>query len=132
MNSEKRRVLIVDDEPDMCWVLETILNKKGLIVEKVSSGQEALALIKSDSFDFAFLDAKLPDMDGLDLSRQILRVVPAMPIVLVSGFFYPDDPNIQQALQKGLILDFIGKPFLNEKILQCIEKARIFPSPNES
>lgn len=128
MNSEKRRFLIVDDEPDMCWVLENILSKKGLSAEKASSGQEAIALIKSESFDFAFLDAKLPDMDGLDLTRQILRIVPTMPIVLVSGFFYPDDPNIQQALQKGLILDFIGKPFLNEKILQCIEKARLSPS----
>lgn len=127
MNSKKKRFLIVDDEPDMCWVLENILSKKGLSVEKASSGQEAIALIESEFFDFAFLDAKLPDMDGLDLARQVLKIVPTMPIVLVSGFFYLDDPNIQQALQTGLILDFIGKPFLNDKILQCIKKNRLSP-----
>jgi CheY-like chemotaxis protein len=105
----------------MCWALEQVLHKKGLVTHKALSGQEALPLVRTHAFATAFLDAKLPDMDGLELARQILKIDPHISIVMVSGYFYRDDLAIQKALSQGLISVFISKPFLKEEILQALQ-----------
>ncbi|OGR07042.1 MAG: hypothetical protein A3K23_03580 [Desulfobacca sp. RBG_16_58_9] len=115
-----RLLLIVDDEPDMCWVLEHILNKNGFNTKKALSGIKALDLMKQHRFYLAFVDVKLPDVDGLDLARQMRELEPSMAVVLVSGYFYRDDVAIQQALSQGLINSFISKPFQQEEILKAV------------
>jgi DNA-binding NtrC family response regulator len=114
-------ILIVDDEPDMCWALEHFLHKRGYATRKALSAQEALELMESHRFACAFLDAKLPDMDGLELARSIRERAPDMRIAMVSGFFYRDDVSIQEAIAQGVIIDFISKPFLQSEILRVLE-----------
>lgn len=116
-----RLLLIVDDEPDMCWALEHILNKNGFNTKKALSGIKALDLMKHHRFFLAFVDVKLPDVDGLDLARQMRVLAPSMAVVLVSGYFYRDDIAIQQALSQGLINSFISKPFQQEEIIKAVE-----------
>ena len=115
--------LIVDDDPDMCWVLEVLLKKHGLRAEKAKTAAEALGLIESTSFHLALVDAKLPDMDGLELARRLHRHDPALPILLVSGYFYRHDPAIEAAIGAGWISGFLGKPFGHEEILKRLEQA---------
>lgn len=114
--------LIVDDEPDMCWALEHILRRSGLGTMKALSGQEALDLLKRRRFSLAFLDAKLPDLDGLEVARRMRQTDPELRIILVSGYFFRDDLAIQQALSQGVIQGFISKPFLEEEILQALKR----------
>ena len=121
MRDEDKVILIIDDEPDMCWALEHLLNKKGFLTQKALDGREALTLLERNSFQLVFLDAKLPDIEGLELARQILKVDPAIAIILVTGYFYKDDTGIQDALKEGLIRGFISKPFSNDEILKVIE-----------
>ena len=123
MNGKKDLFLIVDDEPDMCWALEHILKKNAFLSKRALTGQEALNLMKVDRFRLAFLDAKLPDMEGLDLARRIRKRDPAVPIVMISGYFYRDDDAIQKAVAEGLISSFIEKPFDYDEILKAIEIA---------
>ena len=113
--------LIVDDEPDMCWALEYLLKKIGFLSKKALNGQEALKLMKKNHFLFAFLDAKLPDIEGLELARRIREIDPLIGIAIVSGYFYRDDIDIQDALSEGLISGFIAKPFNHEEILKLIK-----------
>ena len=121
MADQNHLILIVDDEPDMCWALEHILNKRGYVTRKALSAQEALKLMEEDRFACAFLDAKLPDMDGLELARCIRLIAPDMRILMVSGYFYRDDVSIQEAIAQGLIIDLISKPFLQAEILRVLE-----------
>jgi CheY-like chemotaxis protein len=114
-------ILIVDDEPDMCWVLEHVLASRGLVTRKALGAQEALSLLEQQRFAWVFLDAKLPDMDGLELARGIRELAPGTPIIMVSGYFYRDDLAIQEAISQGLIRDFISKPFLQEEILHVLK-----------
>ena len=124
MNQENRLFLIVDDEPDMCWLLEHLLTSEAYSVKKASSGQEAMKLMESHKFGLAFVDLKLDDMEGLELARRFKRVDPSLKVVMVSGFCYKDDPTVQKALADGLICDFIPKPFLHSDIVRSIESTR--------
>ena len=117
----KELVLIVDDEPDMGWALEHLLHNQGFVTKKALSAREALELMGRHQFSCAFLDAKLPDMDGLELARRILEIAPGTRIVMVSGYFYRDDVTIQEAISQGLIRGFISKPFLQEEILKALK-----------
>ncbi|WP_449245557.1 response regulator [Desulfobacca acetoxidans] len=117
----EKLVLVVDDEPDMCWALEHLLHSQGFQTRRALNAQEALTLTDQCQFSCAFLDAKLPDMDGLVLARQILANAPQIRIIMVSGYFYRDDVSIQEAIRLGFIHDFISKPFLQQEILKAIE-----------
>jgi DNA-binding NtrC family response regulator len=116
MTSEEDLFLIVDDEPDMCWVLEHVLIQGSHLVKKALSGREAIELIGTHKFRMAFVDLKLDDIEGLELARRLKEADPSLRIAMVSGFCYKDDPTVQKALAEGLICDFIAKPFLHSDI----------------
>jgi DNA-binding NtrC family response regulator len=117
---DEKPILIVDDEQDMCWALEQIVRSGGFAARKALSAQEALCLMETDSFRGVFLDAKLPDMEGLELARRIRKIDAQIPVVMVSGYFYRDDVAVQEALAGGLITGFIAKPFRRDEILQAM------------
>ncbi|MBN1841099.1 MAG: response regulator [Deltaproteobacteria bacterium] len=121
MKKSEKLFLIIDDEPDMCWALEHILETLGVNAKTAQSGEEALTLMRQNRFDLAFLDAKLPDSEGLELASRIRKISPDIKIVMVSGYFYKDDGLIEQALANGIISGFISKPFRQDEILKAIE-----------
>jgi CheY-like chemotaxis protein len=112
--------LIIDDEPDMCWVLENILTGLGLVSKKALSGQQALELFQRFRFKSVFLDAKLPDIDGLELARQIRRYDNEVTVIMISGYYYRDDTDVQRAIEEGLISGFISKPFQHYEISKVL------------
>jgi DNA-binding NtrC family response regulator len=122
MKNQDNVFLIVDDEPDMCWALENILKKNGFCSKKASNGREALELVKQNRFRLGFLDAKLPDMEGLQLAKKIRDIDPLVNIIIVSGYFYKDDTDILNAQKQGLINGFIAKPFSHNQVLKVIEQ----------
>ncbi len=126
MEDRKGKFLIIDDEPDMCWALEHILKKNGGLARRALSGIEARAFIKSERFQLVFLDAKLPDIEGLELARKIREMDSRVPIILVSGYFYKDDVAVQKALEERLICGFIAKPYSNDEIIMEIKRWQSF------
>jgi CheY-like chemotaxis protein len=122
MTDSTECILIVDDEPDMCWALQHILNQSGYVSQKALTGKEALRLMGELRFRAVLLDAKLQDMDGLEVARRLHRHDPQIQIIMVSGYFLRDDPGIQKALSQGLIHGFISKPFLQADILRALQK----------
>ena len=123
MEDDEQLFLIVDDEPDMCWALENILRRNGCRSEKALNAGEAMRLLELHKFYMAFLDVKLPDMEGLALARRIKSVDPDIRIVMISGFCYKDDPAIQKAVEEGLISSFVAKPFLHTEIVSSMKLA---------
>ncbi|MFH0809398.1 MAG: response regulator [Pseudomonadota bacterium] len=121
MNHNSGPFLIVDDESEICWALERILTKKGGVCQTALNAKEAIALAQRQPFRMAFLDAKLPDIDGLDLARRLRESDPHLAIVIVSGYLYQDDPAIEGALHSGLISAFVAKPFAHGEILRVIK-----------
>jgi len=120
MKTEAKAVLIVDDEQDMCWALGHIFRKAGYRAAMATTGREALERVEQRAFPLTILDAKLPDIEGLELATEIRKISPATRILIVSGYFYQDDAEIQQAIKGGLISGFIAKPFVHEDILNQV------------
>jgi len=113
-------ILIVDDEPDLCWVLKTLLEKQGFVTMQAVNGQEALSLMAPKRFHSIFLDAKLPDVEGLDLAVQLRSIDPSLRIVMISGYFYLTDDAITKAVSTGVLNGFISKPFIHDEVLRMI------------
>lgn len=109
--SSAHRLLVVDDEVDMCWALENILGKRGIKVHAATRGQEALRLVRKNFYKAVLLDAKLPDLSGLEVAEKIRALSPESRIVVISGYYYSDDPEIQKGLESGLFAGFLTKPF---------------------
>ena len=123
--SKKPNVLVVDDEPDIRWALELILKSAGFAVSVAESGAEALEKFYSlqAKWDLIFLDVNLPDIDGIELARQIKILAHcSAPIVLISGYFYLADSQVELSLESGLISTFIAKPFHHDAILKVIAR----------
>jgi DNA-binding response OmpR family regulator len=118
-----RVALVVDDDPDICWALERVLGRLGAQCVRALDGQTALQAARLNRLTLALLDAKLPDIDGLELARNIRIAHPGVLVLVVSGYFYKDDPAIQTALEEGLIQGFIEKPFSHEEIIETVKIA---------
>jgi len=114
-------ILIVDDEPDICWALEHILESKKLTCLKAFTAQGALDLMKVHQFRLAFLDVTLPDMQGLELARRLKSIDPELSIVIVTGYMPDGDGIPLPHTNNDLIRACIYKPFLNKEILEAID-----------
>src|SRR4051812_30873689 len=80
-----RTVLIVDDEADLRYVLETEIRARGIHSIAVGSAEEALAVIDRVSVHAVLCDIKLPRMDGYDLATHVRRTGSKLPFVFLSG-----------------------------------------------
>lgn len=108
--------VIIDDEPDICWSLERILAKIGFHTLVARNGHEALELAKRSRCELAVVDAKLSDIEGIELIKQLQQIQPGLSVVLISGYLYEDDPQVQRWISEGLIRGFISKPFSHEQV----------------
>jgi DNA-binding NtrC family response regulator len=108
--------LIVDDDPDMCWVLKVTLELSGHPVTIARNAHEALGLAGERVFPLAFIDARLPDMDGLRLATRMARQHGPMKIIIISGYYSEDDPEIVEAIRTMRVRGFFAKPFDIEAI----------------
>jgi CheY-like chemotaxis protein len=124
MNTDPQRirVLVVDDEDDMCWALRQIVVAQGHSCAAAKTALEAQQLVDREAFQFAFVDVKLPDIDGFELVRRLTARSPGLPCMMVSGFHYEDDEIVQDALASGLIVGFIGKPFFLSEIQNALQR----------
>jgi DNA-binding NtrC family response regulator len=112
-------ILVVDDDQDMCWVLEAALAGLGYVVKTVGTARSAIASIADHAFPVAFVDARLPDMDGLRLVEKLRGLRPAMRIIMISGYYLEDDARILKAMREARIDGFLAKPFQIETIARA-------------
>ena len=119
------RVLIVDDEEDLCWTLTKIIQDEDLIYQVLSAhtGKSALRHLQKDkNIRLALLDVRLPDLGetgGFALFQKVKRLRPKMPVILMSAFGTPKLKT--QASRLGAVA-FLDKPFRIEKLLKLLRE----------
>lgn len=115
-----RNILIVDDDINIRETLKEILEENGYIVSIGGTGREAILCCKNDKLDGVLLDLRLPDMDGIEVLREILHVNREVPVIVISAFGTID--KAVEAVKMGAY-DFIEKPLQEEKLLITLRNA---------
>jgi two-component system nitrogen regulation response regulator GlnG len=114
------RILVADDEESMRWVLSKALRKKGFTVDLARDGDEALRLIRSESYDLAILDIKMPGISGLDLLDKVRELKSDLLIVIMTA--EAGMKNAVEAMKRGAY-DYLTKPFDLDVMDAIVEKA---------
>ncbi len=115
-----RRILLVDDEPDILDVCKRILATEDYQVETAQSGHAALKQMKQQPFDLLVTDIKMPGMDGLELVQAVKQIAPHIPCVIMTGFSTMD--TTLKALKLG-VDEYVIKPFAPEELTIAVGKA---------
>lgn len=114
------RLLLVDDEPDLRWLLAGCLRDRGYEVVEAESGEEALASIDETRPDAVVSDVRMPGISGVELLVQVLEQDPKLPVVLMSAL---DDVATAVGAMKLGAYDYLAKPFDNDELLRVVERA---------
>ena len=109
--AEPVHALVVDDEPDLCWAIDMMLRPLGVKVSTASRGAEALLEGARRQHRLIFVDAILPDFGGLQLAQMLRQLNPEATIILMSGYYYPEDLPVGSSLASAQIAGFLAKPF---------------------
>ena len=119
INDNILKVLIIDDETDICYLLSTLLKQRNLDTEYVNSLSDAAIALKKETPELIFLDNHLPDGMGMNFIEYIKLHYPVAKIIMITAHDTPTDR--QQALTEG-VDSFIAKPFTREVIYNTIDK----------
>jgi nitrogen regulation protein NR(I) len=113
-------VLIVDDEPAICWAFRESLTDDGHAVSIAGNAEEALQQIQQQTPDVVVLDVRLPGQDGLSLLRQLKSEIRATPIIMMTAFGSLD--TAVDAIEGGAF-DYLPKPFDLDQAVAVIGRA---------
>ena len=113
-----RKVLVVDDEVEICQMFSRALDKKRFNVDSAYSGLEAVTAAQKTPYDIIFLDLKMPGMNGVDTFRELLKLNIQAIIVIVTG--YPDSELLLEAMKLGPF-SVILKPLDLKEVQRSLE-----------
>jgi DNA-binding NtrC family response regulator len=113
-------ILVVDDEPIVVQSLGDWFRQDGHRVDTAQSAREALALVGEKDYDLAFLDIKMPGVDGLELQTRLAAVKPEMTVIIMTAYASVD--TAVKALKAGAY-DYIAKPFDPEELSLIVKRA---------
>jgi DNA-binding NtrC family response regulator len=115
-----RSILIIDDEPNMRWVLGRALEQAGYTLHGAGGGEEAASLLSREPIDLVLLDLKLKGEDGLTILRRLRERQPELVVIMLTA--YGTVPTAVEAMQLGAA-DFLSKPFDVEEVTFKIARA---------
>ncbi len=115
-----KRILVVDDDENILSLERTILEQKGFAVTTAGGGEEALRLLKQQSFDLVLLDVMMPDKDGFEVCRQIKQDARtrSLPVIFLTAKGGGD--ALAEGFEAGAVM-YINKPFTANKLLTIVK-----------
>ena len=119
LNNDLLKVLIIDDEADICYLLSTLLKQKNLEAEYVNTLTDAAVALKKMIPEIVFLDNHLPDGLGMNFIEYIKNHYPNIKIVMITA--HDTVADRQKALNEGVDY-FISKPFTRDMIYKTVEQ----------
>ncbi|TVR76491.1 MAG: sigma-54-dependent Fis family transcriptional regulator [Chitinophagaceae bacterium] len=117
--SKAEKILVVDDDMDIGFLLKRFLTKKGLEVFHAADAASALDYYKKEKVSFVLLDFRLGDVNGAELLKKFKDLKPEVPVVIITG--YSDIKTAVSVVKLGA-MDYITKPLLPEEIWAIVQK----------
>jgi two-component system response regulator HydG len=121
-----KRVLIIDDDPDICLLLERFLKRNDMQVSKAFSAAKGLEMLRKEVIDLVLCDFRLPDAEGMQVLQKIKTLKPAVAVIIITG--YSDVKIAVKCIRLGAF-DYVTKPIHPEEILITLNKAFESVSP---
>ena len=122
------RILIIDDDPAFCNLLRSFLNKQGFSAEETHTAKEGIREVYDESYDIVLIDYRLPDMDGLELLKNIKKRYFHLPVIIMTN--YANIKTAVKAMQLGAF-EYVTKPINPDEIKLSINKALSETSDSE-
>lgn len=116
----KKKILIIDDDFDLCALLTRFLEKKGFQTDSAHSASKGLTKFSEEDFDIVLCDFRLGDKDGLDVLTKIKELNPRTIVIIITG--YSDIKTAVEVIKKGAF-DYITKPLIPDEVINVIERA---------
>ena len=122
VKAPKARILAVDDEAIILDSFRKILVVAGYSIDTVETGREALGLIRKREYDFVFTDLKMPEMDGLEVTKAVKHLRPDIDVIVITGY-----ASIETAVEtmKYGAMDYVQKPFTEDELIDFFNKCLI-------
>ena len=114
------KILIVDDEPRILLLLQSLLRANGYSIETARDANAALDIVRGGGIDIVVTDLRMAPMDGMALFREIKAIAPAIPVILLTAY-----ASVETAIDsmKSGIFDYLTKPFKVDDMIACIKRA---------
>ena len=122
VENAKAKILAVDDEPVILDSFRKILVLDGYSVDTVESGKEAISLLKDHHYDFVFTDLKMPEMDGVEVTKAVKNIRPDIDVIIITG--YATVETAVETMKYGA-MDYVQKPFSEDELLDLVNKSLI-------
>ena len=124
-----KRILIIDDDMDMCNLLSRFLNRKGFETDTAFTGSKGLLKFREKNYDVVLCDFRLGDMDGREALAELKKVNPTAVVIIITG--YSDIKMAVEIMRQGAF-DYITKPLIPEEVVNVINKGlNAEPVPTE-
>ncbi|MFH0792870.1 MAG: response regulator [bacterium] len=115
----KLQILVVDDDPDLCEVVERYLTEKGYDTTSVHRGVDAVACLETVAYDLILLDINLPRLSGPQVLDYLQGLKNPPPVLMMSGMA---EKKLQEDVVRRGTLAFLAKPFTPERLLAAVER----------
>lgn len=125
-----KRILIIDDDMDMCALLSRFLQRNGFETDAAHTGHKGIAKFNEQKFDIVLCDFRLGDKDGKDVLQEVKAINPQTIVIIITG--YSDIKTAVDVIKLGAY-DYITKPLIPDEVLNVIGKAlQANAGPSES
>ncbi len=123
-----KRILIIDDDMDMCNLLSRFLQRKGFETDIAHTGNKGIAKFKESKFDIVLCDFRLGDKEGREVLQELKTIDPRAIVIIITG--YSDIKTAIDVIKAGAF-DYITKPMIPDEVLNVINKSLNEPGANE-
>lgn len=122
MVKKQKKVIYIEDEPEMIDLVTLILNRKGFTVKGANGGREGLDLIKKELPDLVLLDLMMPDVDGWDVYQQMKaeEKTRKIPVIVITAKAQSIDKVLGLHIAK--VEAYISKPFTPQELIDSVDK----------
>lgn len=115
-----KKILIIDDDLDMCQLLSRFLVRKGFEADMATSGNKGLAKFREQKFDLVLCDFRLGDKEGAEVLKEIKNINADIPVIIITG--YSDIKVAVDVIKQGAY-DYITKPLMPDEVISLIHQA---------
>lgn len=122
MIKQPKRLVYIEDEPEMIDLVHLILGRRGYTVMGANGGREGIELVRKELPDLVLLDLMMPDMDGWDVYHQIKSEEPTrdIPVIVITAKAQNIDKVLGLRIAK--VEDYIAKPFSPQELLERVDE----------